>query len=204
MIRKRPYNIPFEKNGVIYKKCGGCGNVYERDSFPSNGKLSKGGVCYECKNRRQRKYYPKIAKERQKEEREKRYHIKENDPIKYRAMIMHAGTARRCREFKIPVNKNFICVDNIIKILKKHKKCVCCGKEFVFIGNRNDIPTMDRIDASGGYDYGNVAIVCLRCNATKSNATIEELETITAYMKKYLRNPVVLKRYWNETYKENE
>jgi len=45
-------------------------------------------------------------------------------------------------------------------------------------------PTLDRVDSSGGYVPGNVAVICHRCNFVKSNGTAELHERIAAYMRK--------------------
>lgn len=46
-------------------------------------------------------------------------------------------------------------------------------------------PSMDRIDNNKGYIPGNVEVISWRANSLKSNATIEELEKVLAYMKKH-------------------
>lgn len=45
------------------------------------------------------------------------------------------------------------------------------------------IATFDRIDNSKGYVRGNVAIVSLRANRLKHNATLEELEALVSWLK---------------------
>lgn len=45
-------------------------------------------------------------------------------------------------------------------------------------GMRDDSPSIDRIDNSRGYELDNIAIVSMRVNRIKSNATIEELRLI--------------------------
>lgn len=43
--------------------------------------------------------------------------------------------------------------------------------------------SLDRIDSSKGYVRGNVIVICKRANSLKSDATLQELEAITAFYK---------------------
>lgn len=45
--------------------------------------------------------------------------------------------------------------------------------------------SVDRIDSSRGYTKDNICIISCRANQLKSNGTIEELEKVLIYMKKY-------------------
>ena len=44
-------------------------------------------------------------------------------------------------------------------------------------------PTLDRTDNTKGYIKGNVMVISHRANALKSNATVEEIEKLYAYLK---------------------
>lgn len=44
-------------------------------------------------------------------------------------------------------------------------------------------PTLDRVDNSKGYVKGNVRVISWRANKVKNDSTIEELESILAYMR---------------------
>jgi len=51
--------------------------------------------------------------------------------------------------------------------------------------NREDIgssPSLDRIDNSKGYVPGNVAVISLRANMIKTDATAAELKAVAAYI----------------------
>ena len=50
-----------------------------------------------------------------------------------------------------------------------------------------DCFSLDRIDSSKGYVKGNVQVVSCRANAVKGSATIEELEQVIAYMRRFRR-----------------
>jgi hypothetical protein len=46
------------------------------------------------------------------------------------------------------------------------------------------MPSIDRIDASRGYEPGNVQIMSHRANILKNDAKIEELEAVLAFLKR--------------------
>ena len=43
-------------------------------------------------------------------------------------------------------------------------------------------PSLDRIDPRRGYEPGNVRVVSHKANTIKSNATVEELRAVLAYL----------------------
>lgn len=63
--------------------------------------------------------------------------------------------------------------------------CPILGVELSFRskGKRETAASLDRIDNTKGYVRGNVHLISNRANRIKSDATIEELEKIIAYMK---------------------
>ena len=52
--------------------------------------------------------------------------------------------------------------------------------------HRNFSPSLDRIDLSRGYVTGNIAVISSRANRIKSDATLEELQKITAWVQESL------------------
>lgn len=46
-----------------------------------------------------------------------------------------------------------------------------------------DSPSLDRIDSSKGYVKSNIRVISWRANRIKSDATVEDLEKVLAYMK---------------------
>lgn len=68
--------------------------------------------------------------------------------------------------------------------------CPCCGRDFdMEVGRtargavKDGVPSFDRIDSTGGYIRGNVAVICWRCNCLKRNGTIADFENLVRYMK---------------------
>lgn len=69
--------------------------------------------------------------------------------------------------------------------------CPCCGIAFNYALNRYDgslrrSPSLDRFDNSKGYTLENCEIICHRCNSLKSDATVEEIERVAAWMRSRL------------------
>jgi hypothetical protein len=65
--------------------------------------------------------------------------------------------------------------------------CACCGVKFDFVrrGTRRQekacSPSLDRRDNSQGYTLENTAVICVRCNSLKSDASASELAALAAY-----------------------
>jgi hypothetical protein len=60
--------------------------------------------------------------------------------------------------------------------------CPVLGFAMGFDGPREHMPTLDRVIPSLGYIKGNVAVISMRANRLKNDATIQELEAIRAYV----------------------
>lgn len=48
-------------------------------------------------------------------------------------------------------------------------------------------PSVDRVNSQRGYVRGNVAVISHRANTLKNNATLREIESLAAYMRRHLR-----------------
>ena len=67
-------------------------------------------------------------------------------------------------------------------------ECECCGVgldystwRMNFSQQQSRSPSFDRIDNAIGYEVGNVAALCTRCNAIKSDASAAELRLLADY-----------------------
>jgi len=63
--------------------------------------------------------------------------------------------------------------------------CPILGVSLDIHSHKNDphAPQLDRMDPVGGYVCGNVVWLSKRANNVKSNATVEELEAVTRWIK---------------------
>jgi len=79
---------------------------------------------------------------------------------------------------------------NYLHSLVPPKRCVCCNAKFVYQTepttphDRKRSLSIDRVCNSKGYVKSNVAMICLRCNILKRDATLTELRKIVAYMER--------------------
>ena len=74
--------------------------------------------------------------------------------------------------------------DYIYKLTNSH--CPVLGTEFIFAGNKcisDQSPSIDRIDPKLGYVEGNVAVISMKANMIKSNATWEEIQKVATWLK---------------------
>ena len=122
-----------------------------------------------------KKRHPEAYKQSEKERRE-RYIIK--DPLRNMLKRVKGRAKKSGLEFRI-TKANFpggvpsICPALGTELSVNSKK-----------GHWPHSPSIDRIDNSKGYIPGNVKIISWRANSLKSDATIDEVEKILAYMKK--------------------
>lgn len=67
--------------------------------------------------------------------------------------------------------------------------CPILGIPLVIGGGKqhDNSPTVDRADTSKGYIPGNVGVISWRANRLKSDATVDELRSILAYMEAPIR-----------------
>ena len=59
------------------------------------------------------------------------------------------------------------------------------GKGAVTIPERNNSPSLDRIDNKKGYVKGNVAVISMRANHVKADGTTAEIAAIADFMRRH-------------------
>lgn len=62
-------------------------------------------------------------------------------------------------------------------------RCSCCDRPFGTEIERR--PSIDRVDSARGYDPGNVAAICFRCNTIKNSGTAADHQRIVDYMRRH-------------------
>lgn len=60
--------------------------------------------------------------------------------------------------------------------------CPVLGIELTWEGDRANSPSLDRLDNSKGYTLENCRMISFRANSLKSDATLEEMQSIVRYM----------------------
>ena len=73
--------------------------------------------------------------------------------------------------------------------------CPVLGLEFNWTSKKlsDNSPTMDRIEPQIGYIPGNVVIISAKANRIKNDASLEDLETVTNWLRVHLRKEEVAK-----------
>ena len=97
----------------------------------------------------------------------------------------HMVSAAKVRAAKIGVPFDLTAAD-----IHFPKRCPLLGVELNYVlgakgGPKFDSPSLDRLDPAAGYVRGNVFVMSMRANRLKSDATIEELRAILAYMETF-------------------
>lgn len=111
---------------------------------------------------------------------------KVNNPEKYWVRNAVNGARKRAKEFGVAFN---LTKEYLMTILPSH--CPVLGLELAYVNDakaplRNS-PSLDRIIPHLGYVQGNVAVISMRANWIKSDASLVELNAITNWLKSLVK-----------------
>lgn len=164
------------------KFCHTCNTDKKLFDF-SNNKASKDGLqskCKECDNRYQRQ-----RKEKNKEATltyGRQYQAKRRESFEYRLQMLVNASKQRA---KTKNREHTLTLKDIKELYPIDGKCPVFGfdLEFNSAGFRETSPSIDRIDSSKGYTRDNVQVISWKANRLKAYATVEDLETLVAFLK---------------------
>ena len=164
------------------KECPHCSTVKLFSEFNKNtaSKDGKQRLCRPCDNNRLKKN--RNAKKEYYKEYEKNYRKAKFNDLSYRLQSLLNASRARAR------NKNrehTLTKEDLYSLYPADNRCPVFGFELEWntSGFRETSPSIDRIDSFKGYTKDNVQIISWKANRIKSYATIEDLETVLAYMK---------------------
>ena len=166
-----------------------CSNIFNGNIVNQNNKNKK--ICLACFKEKSLNNFSLIHKfdkmsdrknvckncSRAKQEREIRERTWEHDSIKI--MIQNSKARAKRVDMEFTIEESDIIVPKYCPVLGI--PLYRCKQE-----NWNNSPSIDRIDNSKGYIKGNVVVVSRRANILKKDATIEELQKIAEFYKKFL------------------
>jgi hypothetical protein len=131
-----------------------------------------------------------------------RWRAENKERIRERIQKLCADESNRIRllvgRAKIRARKRGLEFDGLAEIAASlPTKCLCCGYELDYTktGPINVCgmrwPSLDRLRSDEGYISRNVRVICWRCNTLKRDSTVEELETIVAYMRREIEGSLM-------------
>lgn len=149
-------------------------------------------ACYECKLIKSAKWKHKnpdkhneAAKKWVKKNPESvsrtKLRIRAKDPKKYWATSVFQNARKRAFIKNVPFE---LTKQDIYDLAGSH--CPVFGIEFIFSGNSKVVPSspsLDRIIPEKGYVKGNVAVISMKANVIKQNATYDEILKVSQWLK---------------------
>jgi hypothetical protein len=174
---------------------GLCNACVQREAYWKNRERYIGYVKKDYqKNKEQRKAYRrKFAKENREKlrKKEKAYRDKNIEKCRQnrrdwvfknyeREMVTSARQRAKLNNLEFSIDHTDIVLPD---------KCPYLGIDIIRgFGKRGDnSPSLDRIDSTRGYTKDNIIVISYRANRIKNDATLEELELITAAVRKELQ-----------------
>jgi hypothetical protein len=160
----------------VCAKCGACLPVA---SFkPRAGQQSLRKTCRDCDNAAAReRYAARISHYRQYHRDKKRglySRAREFDPIRW--MLAQCKNRARATGLDFDLTRDDLFLPEFCPVLGL--RLTQPGE-----GQQEASPSIDRLDPRKGYVRGNVAVISMRANRLKNDATANELARITAWMR---------------------
>lgn len=180
---------------IPLKTCKECGDDKPLNQFNKNKKAKDGhrNQCQKCQGRYRTKHYQNHREKELKQAKTWR----QNNPEKIRGYYQ---SNKETGELLLKGAKHRAKQDNVpFEITLEHipipEVCPALGIPIIIHpsvkngkgGPKPDSPSVDRIVSNRGYVPGNVRVISARANKIKSDATIDELEKIVAYIHKELK-----------------
>jgi len=170
-------------DGVVYKKCGSCGELkpvsqFYRRADGVDGYRSECKPCWYSKNDprsrecRDRKY--REEPERYKRYRSVSYERARGDFLGCIRLALHVRR-RQCREKGIWFE---ITAEDVAEVYEEQGgRCFLTGRELLWglAGRHRDTLSIDRIEADDGYVRGNIRLVTYQANRARGELGDEEL-----------------------------
>jgi type II secretory pathway pseudopilin PulG len=114
--------------------------------------------------------------------RDRKYAAKRREKFEYRLQMLLNASKQRAKQ---KGREHSITLEDIKDIYPTDGKCPVFGFDLEFgnAGFRETSPSIDRIDSSKGYTRDNIQIISWKANRIKAYATVEDMETVLAFMK---------------------
>lgn len=170
----------------LVARCRGCKEYLHEDHFAVD-KMRSTGRRYKCRACSSKEFqrWKETPGYRQRLDNTKsnRVALKRSDPVRLWAKTAVNNARRRAKAAGLPFT---IDVDWLVSIAPK--TCVLFGTKLNYAGVRSapDIATVDRIDNRFGYTPDNCWVISMLANRLKSNATLEQIETLARNLRKAL------------------
>ena len=150
------FGIPKDSN-ISKKRCTACQKMFPiTEEFFYKNKTIKGGfenTCKKCGNVKRLKWRTK--------------NLELSVFVKKRSRVLRAGL-----EFTLDQ-------DRWVRLLKETNTCVDCnGSMTCTAENRNETTSFDKIDPTKGYLENNTRLICVKCNAQKSDLSPDEWNAV--------------------------
>ena len=99
--------------------------------------------------------------------------------LRYRISLTLGKLIKRASKSKLPLD---IDIDYLVNIFPANSLCPILGIKMEFGGDRENSPSIDRLEPADGYVVGNVSWVSKSANTLKSDLTSKELRQIADWI----------------------